>query len=103
MEPGSDGLLVCRSRRRLLIGRSPVVGFQDRRLVESSFEGAVGARSCLRSRGAVRLNASLCEAWFWVLSTSLRGLSTVLPVGVVAVVFWARLSAGTQGRRIYCV
>ena len=27
----------------------------------------------------------------------------MLPVGVVAVVFWARFSAGMQGRRPYCV
>ena len=33
MEHGSDGLLVCGSRRRLLIRRFPVVGFRDHRLV----------------------------------------------------------------------
>ena len=33
MEPESDSLLVCGSRRRLLIGRFPVLGFQNRHLV----------------------------------------------------------------------
>ena len=33
MEPRSDGLLICGSRHRLLIGRFLVAGFQDRHLV----------------------------------------------------------------------
>ena len=47
----------------------------------------------------VRERFNSVEYGVWRCPLVLGGLSAVLPMGVVAVVFWARLSVDMQGRR----
>ena len=41
--------------------------------------------------------------WFWVLSTTFVWIEHCVAHGVVAIVFYAKLGAGMQGRRPCCV
>ena len=66
----------------------------------------LGEQGSVRSSGVVRFNSSTpwsVEHGVWCGPLGLCGLSIVLLVGVVAVVFWARLSADMRGRRPCCV